>query len=83
MVLEEELAYFEENKPRLLAEHAGKYVLIRGRELAGTFDTEENAYVEGLRRFGNTPFLIKQVLLDEPAAHLPALSLGLLRVADS
>lgn len=77
--LREEIAFFEANKPRLLADHREKFVLIKGSELAGTFDTAERAYVAGLERFGNVPFLIKQVLEDEPAVHLPALSLGLLR----
>lgn len=49
------------------------------RSLLGTFDTAEAAYVEGVHRFGNTPFLIKEILPEEPVAHLPALSLGLLR----
>lgn len=79
MVLDQEQAYFEANRTRLLQEHEGKFALIKGEVLVGTFDTAETAYVEGLRRFGNTAFLIKQVLPDEPVAHLPALSLGLIR----
>ena len=77
--LEQELAYFEANRARLLADHAGKFVLIKGTERVGTFDTAENAYTAGLQHFGNTPFLIKQVLPQDPVAHVPALSLGLIR----
>ena len=77
--LEQELAYFEANRTRLLTEHPGKYVLIKAAELVGAFDTPENAYTAGLQRFGNTPFLIKQVLPEDPVNHVPALSLGLIR----
>lgn len=79
MALEEEQAFYEANLGRLLAEHKEKFALIKGSALIGTFDTAETAYVEGLQRFGNTPFLVKQILPEESVAHLPALSLGLLR----
>lgn len=79
MELEREQAYFEENRAKLLAEHMGKFALIKESEFVGTYDTEEAAYVEGLQRFGNSPFLVKQILPDDPVVHLPALSLGLLR----
>lgn len=79
MVLEKEAAFFEAHRARLLEEHRGKFALIKGDTFVGAFDTAETAYVEGVHRFGNSPFLIKQILPDEPVAHLPALSLGLLR----
>ncbi len=77
--LEQEVAYFEANRTRWLTEHAGKFVLIKGSELVGAFDTPENAYTAGLEHFGNTEFLIKQVLPSDPVIHVPALSLGLIR----
>lgn len=79
MELREELAFFEANRASWLAEHKGKFALIKGSTLVGVFDTAENAYVEGVQRFGNVPFLIKQILEEEPVVHLPALTLGLLR----
>jgi hypothetical protein len=51
----------------------------QGIGLVGAVDTPENAYKAGLERFGNTSFLIKQVLPQDPVAHVPALSLGLIR----
>ena len=77
--LQEELEFFGANRDKLLVEHQGKFALIKGSELIGTFDTEENAYEAGVARFGNNPFLIKQVLETEPSVRFPALSLGLLR----
>ncbi|TMA36010.1 MAG: hypothetical protein E6J79_13985 [Deltaproteobacteria bacterium] len=77
--LREELAYFEEQKPELLKHHLGQFVLIKGRELLGTFTKLEEAYAEGVRRLGNVPMLIKQVVPEEPVHHVPAFTHGLLR----
>lgn len=79
MELKEEQAFFNANRAKWLAEHKGKFALIKGSTLIGTFDTPENAYVAGVQKFGNVPFLIKQILEEEPVVHLPALTLGLLR----
>ena len=54
-LLVEELAVFEAQRERLLADHAGKFALVKGADLIGTFDTEDNAYEEGLKRFENVP----------------------------
>ena len=78
MALETELKFFNANRAKWLADHKGKFVLVKGEELVGAFDTAENAYVEGVGRFGNTPFLVKQILDEEPVLHVPVLTLGLL-----
>ncbi len=79
MELQTERAYFEKNRERLLKEHEGKFALIKGSELIGTFDTAEMAYITGVQRFGNVPLLIKQVVKEEGEVYLPAMTLGLLR----
>lgn len=76
-VLEKELGFFSSIKGDLLKNHRGKFVLIHGTEFAGAFDTGENAYEQGVARFGREPFLIKQVTETEPTDQLPAFSLGL------
>lgn len=78
MPLEKELAYYDDARDALLSEHEGKFVLIVGESLAGVFDSSDTAYEHGLREFGNEPFLIKQVVRDEPPDSFPALHLGLL-----
>lgn len=79
--LKTELAFYEERKPELLKTCQGHFVLIKGRELYGTFHTFEDAYKAGLEKLGNVPFLIKQVLDVEPVQHIPALTYGLTRAA--
>ena len=77
--LQEELAFFESMKAEWLLAHEGKFALIKGRQLAGFFDSDEQAYATGLEQFGNTSFLIKQVLKEEPVQTIPALHFGLIR----
>ena len=41
--------------------YQGKYVLIRGSEVVGFFDTYSDAITQGYERFGLDQFLVKQV----------------------
>ena len=81
-MLEQELTYYEEIKEELLNNHQGKFVLIHRRELLGVYDTDEEAYAQGVRRFGTGPFLIQPVADEDPEDKYPALVLGLMN-ADS
>ena len=65
-ILKEELETFEQHRDKLLKEHQGKFVLIKGRKVIDTFESERDALKEGYRRFGGKPFLIKQVLQFDP-----------------
>ncbi|MFB6272799.1 MAG: hypothetical protein ABEL51_07910 [Salinibacter sp.] len=78
-MLDDELGYFEAHKDELVEHYEGQFVLIKDNELIQAFSTEKEAYEAGIARFGNEPFLIKRVVReDEPVAHYPALSLGVL-----
>jgi hypothetical protein len=77
-VLDTELAFFAENKAAWAKTYPGKFVLVKGRELIGNFDTAEAAITEGARRYGSTSFLVKQVSQTEENVFIPSLSLGLL-----
>ena len=80
-MLEKELAYYEKNRTEFLSKYEWKYLLIKESELVGVFDKAEDAYSEGLRRFGNAPLLIKQVLREERVEHIPVLSLGIIHAS--
>jgi hypothetical protein len=82
-MLEKEREYFSKHYAELLSRHLGKVVLVKGDELIGAFNTIEEALAEGARRFGLTPFLVREVTAsEEKEVNIPALTLGLLR-ADS
>lgn len=62
-----EYEFYKESKKKLLTEgREGKFVLIKDKSLVDFFDTEKEAYEEGVKRFGTDLFLIKQVLKEEP-----------------
>lgn len=60
--LQEEVAFFERQRLELLERASGKYVLIKGTEVIGIFDTEIEAARAGYRQIGNEPFLIKHIV---------------------
>jgi len=60
MALEKELATYQKNLEELL-KCEGKFVLIHGDEVAGTWATYEEALQEGYSRFGLDPFLVKRI----------------------
>lgn len=59
--------YYRREVGRLLAEgHENRWVLIRGEQIVGMWDSEEEADREQLARFPRQPSLLKQVLTREP-----------------
>ena len=78
MELERELRYFGTQRCRLLAHHKDQYALIKGDELIGAYTSFEDAFEAGVAKFGNKPFLIKQVLEKDQQIQFPALTAGLI-----
>lgn len=78
-MLEEERQFYAENLASWLGQYPGKFVLVKGRELAGAFDTSAEALAEGARRFGLEPFLVRRVQERQEDISIPALTLGILR----
>jgi len=76
-VLREELAFFNEKKQELLKTHPGQLALIKGRALIGIFPTSEQAYTEGVNRFGRGSFLIKRIVEHETPELVPLLAYSL------
>ena len=61
--LVQEFEVFKNNEARLQAEHPDKYILIKERDILGTYVKQYEAISEGYKRFGNEPFFIKQVVV--------------------
>jgi len=78
--LQTELEYFQKHKQEYLKLYQGQFVLIKGEKFAGAFTTEAEAYQAGLEKFGNGPFLIKQVLDEDGTVSYPALTVGMISV---
>lgn len=77
--LEEELRFMEQIEDQArgsycgpLVRHLCRYVLVRGREIVGSFASFTAAHAEGVRRYGVAGgFLIRQAMTD-PGAHVMA-----------
>jgi hypothetical protein len=66
MSLEKELETYNNELQNLLSEE-GKFVLIQGDKVIGTYTSYEDAIREGYRQFGLQPFLVKQIRAIEEA----------------
>jgi hypothetical protein len=52
-------------KEQLLVTHEGKLVLFYDQKFVGAYDSAENAYIAGVRAYGQEPFLVKKVVREE------------------
>lgn len=66
--LELELKTYAEKLPSLLGQ-AGKHVVIKGTEVAGVFDSYEDALKMAYARFKLEPFLVKKIAPAEQVAY--------------
>lgn len=73
-----EIAFYEQQKERLIHEHTNRHLLIKGNKLINSFATRDAAVKEGVRRFGRGPFLVRLSGENTPTVTVPALSLGIL-----
>ena len=61
-LLKKETETYNAHKTELISRSKGKYVLIKDETVVGVFDSELDAVHQGYERFGNVPFLVKQVV---------------------
>ncbi|MGX6566832.1 hypothetical protein [Cupriavidus necator] len=66
--LELELATYQRELPNLLALE-GKFVLIKGSEIVGTYDSYADALQTGYEKFKLDPFLVKQISHTEQVSY--------------
>lgn len=82
-MLEEEIAYYQQNHDAWATKYPGKFILVKGSELIGAFDTMQSALDEGSRRFGLSSYLIRRIGESTKEISIPALTMGLLRADPS
>jgi hypothetical protein len=58
--LQVELSHYQKSRPTLMSS-AGKFVLIKGEEVVGVYDSYEDALKFGYEKFGLDPFLVKRI----------------------
>jgi hypothetical protein len=65
-----EIAAYEQRQAELERLYPGKFVVFKGHDLIGAWDTLNAAALEAAARFGRGPYLIRQVGAPRPT--LPA-----------
>jgi hypothetical protein len=68
--LETEIQAYEKQRPELEKSYSGKFVVFKGVQFVGAWDTINAAASEAVARFGRGPYLIRQVGVPPPT--LPA-----------
>ena len=69
--LAREYAVYESQREELEAACTGKFVLIKGEEVVGTYDTLDDALRVAVKRFGRGPYLIEEIGLPMPETVFP------------
>ena len=59
--LKKEIAAYERIRDDLEADHRGEWVVVHNEELVGTYESFELAADDATQRFGNGPFLIREI----------------------
>jgi len=78
VALQTELAYYNAHREEWLESFVGKFLLIKGEELVDVFSTLEDAYKDGVRRFGNESFFIRKLSETDVTNQIPSLMLGII-----
>lgn len=68
-MLDRELATYDRHRRDLLANAEGRWVLVHADDVVGTWASQLDALTEGYKRFGDEPFLVKQVVRVELSAN--------------
>ncbi len=72
--ISKEVRIFENNRASLVKEAKGKYVLVYKEDIIDIYDTEEVAVREGYTKFGNVPFLVKEILEEDRIATIGSIN---------
>lgn len=70
--LEKEINTYFRVKGDYVADDVGNFLLIKGENVIGVFESENDALREGFERFGTEPFLVKQITELEPELNFTA-----------
>jgi len=61
-LLATEIKTYHENFDSLLGTDEGKFIVVHGNRILGSFDSQLDAIKWGYQELGNIPFLVKQVV---------------------
>ena len=73
-----EKQYLDDHRHELIDRYPGKFLVIKGAEVFGGYDSYDEGVAVGVRLFGSGPFLVRNVMQtqDAEAPRIPALAVG-------
>lgn len=74
-ILAKETATYEANKKKLLEEHEGKYVVIKGDKIYGVYNTENLATRAAYKEFGYVNLLVRKITEKDPVAFIKGVNI--------
>ena len=67
MALQDEQAWFDQNRAYIAQQYQGQYVLVKDKKVQGAYPSYKDAFDAGVKKFGpQGGFLVKQALSQEP-----------------
>ena len=59
-ILKEEFEYYLAHQEELVKQYKGKFIVIKGKNVVGVFDTELDAYTNAVKKYELGTFLIQE-----------------------
>lgn len=64
-MLDKEYKFYRENQSDFIKKYKGKFLLIKGEQVVGAFDTREEAYNNAVQQYKLGTFLIQECIKDD------------------
>jgi hypothetical protein len=77
-MLETELKYLQTHKDDLAKLYPGRFLVIKGEEVSGVYETREAALTGAVEKHGLTNVLIRRAEDTDEIVSIPALAFGLI-----
>ena len=77
--LDEQIAVYDSMREALEREHMGKWIVVHGGVVAGYFETHWDAAEAAVQRFGDGPYLIREIGAPDALQIPAAVQFGLAR----
>jgi uncharacterized protein (DUF1330 family) len=58
-MLDKEFKYYIDNQKELVKKYENQYLVIRGEEVVGVFGSDEQAYIDSIKKYPEGTFLIQ------------------------
>jgi aspartyl protease len=70
MAMQDDIAWFEQNRPMIASTYPGMFVIVKDRAVVGAYPDYASAYSAGTAMFGTEEFLVKEAIETQPVETL-------------